>query len=78
MNLFSRFEPPGLLTSSTPQKAQQPKTFYRWKKLLSFLDLKKLTQLTGEVGDKDRFSYTFPPQIRGERHRNHVRNLSAR
>lgn len=40
----------------------------------SFCDLKKLTQLTGEVRDKDRFSHTLPPQVRREGRRD-TRNI---
>lgn len=40
----------------------------------SFRDLNKLTQLTGEVGDKDRFSHTVPPQVRREGRRD-ARNI---
>lgn len=62
-------------TEREQQKTQQlTKPLQVKKTLRHFLGLKKLPQLTWEVGDKDMFSYAFPPQLRGERHRRDVRN----
>lgn len=75
MNPFSSFEPPPAPNKlSTTENTRTKETFTDGKTLRCFLGLNELTQLTRVVGGKDRFSYTFPPQVRGERHRRDVRN----